>query len=203
MIDKELLKKDFNDKLSDEVKVDGRYTPTGLHNALGSAIMKQAVKIMNSSRPAGRSASYLSAEFLVGRAVYNNIMCLGIADTAKELLEGAGGDINDLEEIEDAALGNGGLGRLAACFLDSAAALKLPMTGYGIRYKYGLFRQTIENGFQKEYADDWTRYGDPWSKRTESDTVIVHFSTGRLSPFVRSTLTHLTDRIILRRQEAR
>ena len=178
MIDKELLKKDFTDKLSDEVKENGRYTPMGLHNALGGAIMKQAVQIMNSSRPAGRSASYLSAEFLVGRAVYNNIMCLGIADAAKELLEEAGGDLNDLEEIEDAALGNGGLGRLAACFLDSAAALKLPMTSYGIRYKYGLFKQTIENGFQKEYADDWTRYGDPWSKRTESDTVIVHFSTG-------------------------
>ena len=83
MIDKELLKKDFKDKLSDEVKENGRYTPAGLHNALGSAIMKQAVKIMNESRPSERSASYLSAEFLVGRAVYNNIMCLGIADTAK------------------------------------------------------------------------------------------------------------------------
>ncbi len=178
MIDKTLLKNDFEDFLRKEEKYGDKYTPVQLHNALGSAIMSQAVPMMNCSRPSGRGASYLSAEFLVGRAVYNNIMCLGLSDFAEELLNQAGGSLSDLEEIEDAALGNGGLGRLAACFLDSAATQKLPLTGYGIRYKYGLFKQTIENGFQKEYADDWTRYGDPWSRRVENDTVIVHFSTG-------------------------
>ncbi|MFR0879992.1 MAG: glycogen/starch/alpha-glucan phosphorylase, partial [Oscillospiraceae bacterium] len=80
------------------------------------------------------------------------------------------------EEIEDAALGNGGLGRLAACFLDSAASLDLPLDGYGIRYKYGLFKQGIEDGFQTETADNWTKYGDPWSVRNEDDAVEVKFN---------------------------
>ena len=87
-----------------------------------------------------------------------------------------GTSLSKLEEIEDAALGNGGLGRLAACFLDSAAALDLPLDGYGIRYKYGLFKQSFENGFQKEDADDWTKYGDAWSVRREEDTVLVKYS---------------------------
>ena len=177
MIDKTLLKKDFSELLTD-MDIDGRPTAPQLHNALSRAIMKQAVPMMKKSAPKGRSASYLSAEFLVGRAIYNNILCLGLHDEAEELLNSAGASLCDLEEIEDAALGNGGLGRLAACFLDSAASMRLPLTGYGIRYKYGLFRQTIENGFQREYADDWTRFGDPWSRRAESESVTVHFSTG-------------------------
>ena len=177
MIDRTLLKKDFSELLTD-MDIDGRPTAPQLHNALSRAIMKQAVPMMKKSAPKGRSASYLSAEFLVGRAIYNNILCLGLHDEAEELLNSAGASLCDLVEIEDAALGNGGLGRLAACFLDSAASMRLPLTGYGIRYKYGLFRQTIENGFQREYADDWTRFGDPWSRRAESESVTVHFSTG-------------------------
>ncbi|MDE6031248.1 MAG: glycogen/starch/alpha-glucan family phosphorylase, partial [Oscillospiraceae bacterium] len=177
MIDNELLKRDFEDGLA-ELTEGAKPTAPQLHNALAAAIMKQAVPIMKKSAPKGRSASYLSAEFLVGRAVFNNLLCLGLRDEAEKLLNSAGASLNDLEEIEDAALGNGGLGRLAACFLDSAAALKMPLTGYGIRYKYGLFRQTIENGFQCEYADDWTRFGDPWSKRADSDVVTIHFATG-------------------------
>ncbi len=178
MIDETLLKIDFEDCLKEICGTSGNYTPVQLHNALSRAIMKQTVPMMECSAPKGRRAAYLSMEFLVGRAVYNNILCLGLHDYAEKLLNEAGGSLSDFEEIEDAALGNGGLGRLAACFLDSAAALKLPLVGYGIRYKYGLFRQTIENGFQKEYADDWTRFGDPWSRRAEEDTVIVHYSTG-------------------------
>ncbi len=179
MIDKTLLMNDFKDILRDlHLQGEKKHTPTELHDALSRAIMKQAVPMMNCNSPKGRSASYLSMEFLVGRAVYNNLLCLGLTDYAEELLNGAGGSLSDFEEIEDAALGNGGLGRLAACFLDSAATMKLPLTGYGIRYKYGLFKQTIEDGFQKEYADDWTRFGDPWSIRSEYDTVIVHYSTG-------------------------
>ncbi|MCH5207722.1 MAG: glycogen/starch/alpha-glucan phosphorylase [Oscillospiraceae bacterium] len=178
MIDKTLLRNDFDDALRGQERSGEHYSPVQIHRALGNAIMRQAVPMMNYSRPAGRGASYLSAEFLVGRAIYNNILCLGLSDFVKDLLKEAGEGLAGLEEIEDAALGNGGLGRLAACFLDSAATLKLPLTGYGIRYKYGLFKQKIENGFQKEYADDWTRFGDPWSRRVENDAVVIHFSTG-------------------------
>ena len=178
MIDKTLLKNDFEDALREMHMYSGRLTAPQLHSVLARAIMKQAVPMMNCCAPAGRSAAYLSMEFLMGRAVYNNILCLGLHDYAEELLNGAGGSLTGFEEIEDAALGNGGLGRLAACFLDSAATMKLPLKGYGIRYKYGLFRQTIEDGFQREYADDWTKFGDPWSIRVEDDAVTVHYSTG-------------------------
>ena len=84
-------------------------------------------------------------------------------------------EVDELEEIEDAALGNGGLGRLAACFLDSAATQSIPLYGYGIRYRYGLFKQYFENGFQKEREDDWQRFGDPWSARREEEKVRVRF----------------------------
>ena len=177
MIDKDLLKKDFDEYLA-ELTDGEKPTAPQLHDALARSIMKQAVPVMAKSAPKGRSASYFSAEFLVGRAVYNNLMCLGLLDDAEALLNSAGASLCSLEEIEDAALGNGGLGRLAACFLDSAASMKLPLTGYGIRYKYGLFKQSIVDGFQKEDADDWTKFGDPWSKRIEKDAVKVHFSTG-------------------------
>ena len=178
MIDKTLLKNDFEDIMREMHLHGGRRTPAQLHGALARAIMKQAVPMMSCCAPAGRNAAYLSMEFLMGRAVYNNILCLGLRDYAEELLNSAGGSLNEFEEIEDAALGNGGLGRLAACFLDSAATMKLPLKGYGIRYKYGLFRQTIEGGFQREYADDWTKFGDPWSIRMEDDAIKVHYSTG-------------------------
>lgn len=126
----------------------------------------------------GRCAYYLSAEFLVGRAIYNNLFCTGLLDDVKNALKKSGADIDKMEEIEDAALGNGGLGRLAACFLDSAATLGLSLDGYGIRYRFGLFKQYFENGFQKEALDDWSRFGDPWSVRCDDDTVIVSFSDG-------------------------
>ena len=178
MIDKIMLKKDFDEYLSEYRTQGAKPTAPQLHDALSRAVMKQAAPLMEACAPKGRSASYLSAEFLVGRAVYNNLLCLGIRDEAEEILNSAGASLCDLEEIEDAALGNGGLGRLAACFLDSAATMKLPLTGYGIRYKYGLFKQSIVNGFQKEEADDWTKFGDPWSRRVPSDSVRVHFATG-------------------------
>lgn len=107
---------------------------------------------------------YFSAEFLMGRYLGNNLINLQINDAVRETLEELGVDINKVEDQEmDAGLGNGGLGRLAACFLDSLATLELPGHGYGLRYKYGMFDQRIENGFQVEYPDDWTKFGDPWS----------------------------------------
>ena len=156
-------------------------TPEQLHCAVSGLVMEELSPAWEKSRAAhdkARKASYLSMEFLVGRAVYNNLLCLDLLDSTAEGLKELGADINEFEEIEDAALGNGGLGRLAACFLDSAAALGLPLDGYGIRYKYGLFKQGIKNGFQTETADNWQRQGDPWSIRREQEKVVVHFADG-------------------------
>ncbi|MDO4943677.1 MAG: glycogen/starch/alpha-glucan phosphorylase [Ruminococcus sp.] len=150
-----------------------------LHECISSVVMEYINEDWETSvenHLANRRAMYLSMEFLMGRAIYNNLLCLGITEDVDEVLKAHGRSLAELEDIEDAALGNGGLGRLAACFLDSAAAHDIPLDGYGIRYKYGLFKQGIENGFQTEYADDWQRYGDPWSKRREEDTVIVKYS---------------------------
>ena len=156
-------------------------TANQLHCAVSKLVMDELSPVWDKSRTAhdnARKASYLSMEFLVGRAIYNNLLCLGILDSTAEELKALGVDISEFEEVEDAALGNGGLGRLAACFLDSAAALDLPLDGYGIRYKYGLFKQGIKDGFQTETADDWQRYGDPWSVRREQETVVIHFADG-------------------------
>ena len=156
-------------------------TPEQLHCAVSGLVMEELSPAWEKSRAAhdkARKASYLSMEFLVGRAVYNNLLCLDLLDSTAEGLKELGADINEFEEIEDAALGNGGLGRLAACFLDSAAALGFPLDGYGIRYKYGLFKQGIKDGFQTETADNWQRQGDPWSIRREQEKVVVHFADG-------------------------
>ena len=154
-----------------------------LHECIGSVVMEDISAQWKKSTEAhldGRRAMYLSMEFLMGRAVHNNLLCLGLTEIAEEALKAHGRSLAELEDIEDAALGNGGLGRLAACFLDSAAAHDLPLDGYGIRYKYGLFKQTIVDGFQYEEADDWTRYGDPWSVRREEDTVEVAYGDGKV-----------------------
>ena len=126
---------------------------------------------------AGRQAHYLSAEFLVGRSLQNNLVNLGVYDRVRTAVAAHGVDLGELEEIEaDAALGNGGLGRLAACFLDSAATNALPVTGYGILYRYGLFRQEIENGFQHEYPDAWMERGYPWLIRRDDDRQCIHYN---------------------------
>ncbi|NLY20818.1 MAG: glycogen/starch/alpha-glucan phosphorylase [Tissierellia bacterium] len=123
-----------------------------------------------------KQAFYFSAEFLVGRSLGNNLMNLSVEDEVKSILEELDIDINKLEELEeDAALGNGGLGRLAACFMESAATLDLPLTGYGVRYSEGILKQKFVNGFQVEEGDNWTRFGDPWSLRQEGDAQIVDF----------------------------
>lgn len=119
---------------------------------------------------------YLSAEFLMGRYLSNNLINLQYDKIVKEVLEELKVDIDKLEDNEmDAGLGNGGLGRLAACFLDSLATLSLPGHGYGLRYKYGMFEQKIENGFQVEYPDDWTKYGTPWSIKRLDRTFEIKF----------------------------
>ena len=154
-------------------------TPQELHEALGEAVMMAISDNWNSSKRARlqqRKAYYISAEYLIGRLVYSNLYNLGILDEMKQLFAARGVDLAILEEVEDAALGNGGLGRLAACFLDSAASCDLPLSGYGLRYKFGLFKQSFdEQGSQKENADDWSKFGDPWSYRRYNHTVKVKF----------------------------
>ena len=147
-----------------------------LHNAVGEAVCREILPRWTQCRRAhleNRRVCYFSMEFLMGRAVYNNLYCLGLLKDMEQAFADAGTSLSVFEEIEDAALGNGGLGRLAACFLDSAATLSLPVDGYGIRYKYGLFKQGFADGRQTETGDDWSRFGDPWSIRCEADAVEI------------------------------
>ena len=119
---------------------------------------------------------YLSMEYLMGRALGNNVINLGIDPQVNKALSDLGLDWNFLRDLErDAGLGNGGLGRLAACFLDSIATLELPGYGYGIRYDYGIFRQQIRDGFQVEEPDNWLRYGYPWEIERPEFQFEVHF----------------------------
>ncbi|MBQ6889552.1 MAG: glycogen/starch/alpha-glucan phosphorylase [Oscillospiraceae bacterium] len=154
-------------------------TAQELHEALGVAVMMAISDNWSNAkhtRMSERKAYYISAEYLIGRLVYSNLYNLGILDEMKQVFAARGVDLSILEDIEDAALGNGGLGRLAACFLDSAASTNIPLSGYGLRYKFGLFKQSFdEEGSQKENADDWSKYGDPWSYRRYNHTVKVSF----------------------------
>ena len=154
-------------------------TPQELHEALGQAVMMSIADNWSHSkktRMGERKAYYISAEYLIGRLVYSNLFNLGILEEMTALFAERGVDLAVLEDIEDDALGNGGLGRLAACFLDSAASTNIPLSGYGLRYKFGLFKQSFDaNGAQKENADDWSKFGDPWSYRRYNHTVKIQF----------------------------
>ena len=126
-----------------------------------------------------KQAFYLSSEFLMGRALGNNLINLGIDKEVREFLEEIGIDYNQVEdEEEDPALGNGGLGRLAACFMDSLATLNLPGQGYSIRYRNGIFNQYLRDGYQVEKPETWLKYGDVWSIMRPEDEVIVNFGNG-------------------------
>ena len=154
-------------------------SPQALHQALGKAVMMAMADRWSDAKKArknSRKAFYISAEYLIGRLVYSNLFNLGILDEMKQLFRERGVDLAILEDIEDDALGNGGLGRLAACFLDSAVSCDIPLSGYGLRYRFGLFKQRFnEEGSQVEMADDWTKYGDPWSYRRYMHTVKIDF----------------------------
>lgn len=127
-----------------------------------------------------RQVYYLSMEFLIGRTLSNAMLSLGIYEDVQGALEAMGLNLEELiDEENDPGLGNGGPGRLAACFLDSLATLGLPGRGYGIRYDYGMFKQNIVNGSQKESPDYWLEYGNPWEFKRHNTRYKVRFG-GRI-----------------------
>ena len=155
----------------------------GVQEALARAVLLRVGRAWMRSggrHAAGRRAYYLSAEYLMGRVVHNNLLSVGLHDEARQAMETFSLSPAITESVPDMGLGNGGLGRLAACFLDAAATHGIPLDGYGIRYRYGIFRQRFEDGFQQEDPDDWTREGDPWSVRRPGEAVTVTFGDGEV-----------------------
>ena len=168
------LKRQYGKDISQATKHD-------LFDAVSASAMEiiteNWMKTRNASyKKQGKRMYYLSAEFLMGRALSNNLINAGIMEGVRDVLNDLGIDYNIVEEQEpDAGLGNGGLGRLAACFLDSLATLDYPGHGYGIRYQYGMFEQRIENGNQVEYPDNWLKHRDPWEIKRSDLAVTVKF----------------------------
>ncbi len=164
-------------------------TTMELWQGLSAAVVDQIADRWAKTRDTyakGRQEHYFSAEFLMGRALLNNLSNLGLVDEARQALAEYGQDLSlVLEEEPDAALGNGGLGRLAACFLDSCATLDLPVAGYGILYRYGLFKQLFDKGFQTEHPDPWMEEGYPFVIRREEAQRIVSYAdlTVRAVPY--------------------
>lgn len=152
-----------------------------LYQALVLSIRDQLIGRWRASRDdhrqqSHRQVAYMSLEFLMGRSLNNAMLNLDLEDRTKEALEQYCCELEDLESAEhDAGLGNGGLGRLAACFMDSCASLGLPVTGYGIRYEYGMFNQSIENGHQIEQPDNWLREDYPWEIKAPDDCRRIKF----------------------------
>jgi starch phosphorylase len=158
-----------------------RSTRNDLYMALAHSVRDRLVErwistIQNYGAQDVRIVCYLSAEFLTGPHLANNLINLGIHDQAKEAMERLGLDLNALiEQEEEPGLGNGGLGRLASCFMDSLATLDIPAIGYGIRYEYGIFDQVIRDGWQVETTDKWLRLGNPWEISRPEDAFEVKF----------------------------
>ncbi len=154
-------------------------TPYEMFRALTLAIRPRIVDGLIATadryeRHGAKRLYYLSLEFLIGQSLRNNLMNLGIFEVCRDAVAKMGGDIDDLIAAEpDAALGNGGLGRLAACFLESLATLGMPAYGYGINYDYGLFKQEIDNGYQREEPDSWLNRESPWMVHRPDQACIV------------------------------
>ena len=146
-----------------------------LHRFVGS--------LQNLDRDQTRVACYLSAEFLLGPHLGNNLLCLGLTEPVRLALEELGYDLKDLlAQEEEPGLGNGGLGRLAACFMDSLATLGIPAIGFGIRYEFGIFEQKIEDGWQREQTDEWLHLGNPWEIHRPEIAHYVKFG-GHTEPY--------------------
>jgi starch phosphorylase len=153
------------------------YTYQALARTLRDRLMSDWMNTYTArDQPGRRRGYYLSLEFLIGRALSNHVLNLGLDKVSREALHGFGETLENLAEEEpDAGLGNGGLGRLAACFMDSCATLNLPVMGYGLHYQYGMFRQHIEDGEQVEDPDHWLRDGNPWEVERPEFTRRVQF----------------------------
>lgn len=193
---KEQLKTDFKKKIMN-LYAENISESSKLHQylALGALVKEYASeKWMNTNiqyaKRHVKQVYYFSMEFLIGRLLGSNLLNLGITDLCSDALHDFGIDLCEIEEVEnDAGLGNGGLGRLAACFLDSMASIGIPGHGCGIRYDYGLFEQKIVNGYQVEIPDGWLRHGNVWEVRKEEKAVVVKFG-GKVSPvFEENTLS--------------
>lgn len=161
------IEKDFAEHLKYTQDSDLFHTTMeGRYEALALAIRDRIIHQWDISRTTQKSSKrvyYLSLEFLMGRAMTNNITNMGLQDKVSKAMKDLGYEYEELADVEpDAGLGNGGLGRLAACFLDSMATLDIPSIGYGIRYNYGIFKQLIKDGYQFEQPDNWLRFGNPW-----------------------------------------
>ena len=155
--------------------------PGDLYYALALSVKEQLFEHWRRTRRQDLSyqkkqVAYLSLEFLMGRALGNMLLCLDLTDECRQSLNQLAIDLEEIQEQEhDAGLGNGGLGRLAACFMDSCATMDIAATGYGIRYEYGMFMQRIADGYQQEMPDKWLRMGNPWEVRVNSHNVNVPF----------------------------
>ena len=156
-------------------------TPNDYYRALALAVrdrlQQRWIRTTESCFQIGRKvACYLSAEFLMGPQLGNNLLNLGIENEARSALAGLGQDFEQILACEaEPGLGNGGLGRLAACYLDSLASLQMPAVGYGIRYEFGIFQQEIRDGWQAEVTDKWLRYGNPWEVAKPEVAYYVNF----------------------------
>ena len=155
----------------------GHYLYSALAHTLRDRLFERMKNTKQTYAESGcKQAYYLSMEFLMGRAMGNAALNLGLEDSLKKTLTSLGLQFEELAEFEhDAGLGNGGLGRLAACFIDSCATLQLPVTGYGLRYEYGMFQQKIDNGYQQEKPDNWLRDGNPWELERPEFTQRIKF----------------------------
>jgi starch phosphorylase len=168
-MDAQSLKWSFQDHLEFSL-AKNKYTTTDFDRFMAAALVARDRLIERWMRTQdayydadAKRVYYLSMEFLMGRALGNSLINLDLYDEMRKAFEGLGVDLEEIIDVEwDAGLGNGGLGRLAACFLDSMATLSLPGYGYGIRYEYGIFHQRIKGGYQVEQPDNWLRYGNPW-----------------------------------------
>ncbi len=160
---------------------DSKFASEYLYRALATAVRDRLVRDWRTTHARfaqsdEKKVYYLSLEFLIGRSLTNAVANLDLNEDARTALHAYGVTLEELAEQEhDAGLGNGGLGRLAACFLDSCANLQLPVVGYGLRYEYGMFHQQIENGQQVESPDHWLRNGNPWELERAEDVQRVHF----------------------------
>ncbi len=189
-LDTESLKHSFlNHVAFTQAKVPGFATKRDLYMALAMTVHDRlierwiATRKAYYNRPETKRIYYLSLEFLIGRTLGNSLVNLGLYDECYQALDELGYNLEEIRDLEEeAGLGNGGLGRLAACFLDSMATLELPAYGYGIRYNYGMFHQRLRDGQQIEEPDDWARLGNPWEIARPEHTFTVQFY-GRIESY--------------------